>query len=168
MSKITPINITALKKNLSKHALNYYTIENDVIMWSNSGTFAIKCNKLFFEIEIQAKTPTQAAPSLPTCIINILDSFKNSQPEILTHTFLTMNINNMNCYLFQNIKYKYITPINNDVLNIIKNIEDFTPYQLKQNFAILFKNDFFDIILMPVRNDEIKEKLIDIAETLKQ
>lgn len=161
------IKSSALKKNANKKPLNYYILDNDVIIWNNTGHFAIKCNKLFFEIEIQQKTPTQMALELPACIINTFNNFKDNTSEILAHTFITIQLNNMNCYLFQNIKHKYLSPININLLHIINNIEDFTPYQQKQNSAILFKNDFFEILLMPIRNTGIKEKIIDIVEILQ-
>jgi hypothetical protein len=167
MKKIIPINLSALKKNLNKNPLNYYNIENNVIMWNTAGTLVIKCNKLFFEMEIQNKIPSNPAQQLPSCIPATLKAFEDNPGEILAHTFLTMLLKNDNVYLFQNMKYKYMTPIKTSLLEIIKNIEDFTPYQLKQNNAILFKNDFFEIILMPMRNDNIKTHLINIVEALK-
>lgn len=159
-------NSTALKKASNKKALLFnYSEDNDVIIWNESGTFVIKCNKLLFEYEILNSLPTEQK-EIPTCIPATFATFENS--SVLSETFLYLELNNIIVKLYQNYKYKYLTPVNTELLKILNNLTNFTPYQAKQNSPLLFKNDFISVLIMPVYNGGIKEKIQTIAEELKQ
>ena len=161
----TTFNATAIKKICKKEPLQYGKHNDNIIAWDKRGLFAISCNSLFFELEIKNKIPTTET-DIPSCIIKNFDYFENNETTVLNETFLQMELSNATARLYQNIKYKYFTPVNIELLKIINNIADFTPYQYKQNTAILFKNDYIKIIIMPLRNDNIKEKLTDILQAV--
>ena len=159
------LNITALKKNTYKKPLNYYIEENSVTIWNTCGTFCIKCSKILFELEIQNNIPTNNIQEPPEAVKNVFNGYVDA--EMLIHTFITYKLQDKNAYLFQNKKYKYISPIDTELLKIINNIADFTAWQYKANTGILFRNDFLKVILFPLRNDRIKENIIELGESLK-
>ena len=160
-------NQTALKKAANKKPLLFnYTEDNNVIIWNTSGTFVIKCSKLLFEIEIQNALPTEQKEQ-PTCINETFAAF-NENSTILTETFLTLDLqDNRTGRIYHNYKYKYLTIVDIGLLKILNNSITYTPYQFKENRAILYKNDIASCIIMPLWNEGIKEKITTLAEGLK-
>lgn len=159
-------NQSALKKAANKKPLLFnYSEDNNVIIWNAAGTFVIKCNKLLFEIEIQNTLPTEQK-EIPQCIFDTFTAFENS--NILSETFLTIELpDNITGRIYQNYKYKYLTLVNIELLKIINDIAHYTPYQFKENRAILYKNGDINILIFPLYNRGIKEKIQTIAEELK-
>ena len=165
MKKAT-FNISSIKKHLDKNPLNYAEYGEKIACWNKRGTFVIIVSKLVFETEIKNTLPTVVI-DLPSCIPTTIKGFSDNESVILSHTFLTMQLNNIDACLFQNIKYKYITPIDNKLLSILNNIEDFTPYQIKENTSVLFKNEDISVLIFPLFNRDIANKLKSITDTLK-
>ena len=163
MKKI--LNVTAIKKNLNKQSLNYYIDNKNVIAWNKQCTFAIFCNELLFNEEIKNNIPTNQFTELPPALETILENYENS--ELIIHTLITYKLNNCDAYLFQNMKYKYLTPVNTELLKIMNNIADFTAWQYKKNTGVLFKNDFLKIIIFPLFDGDIKNKIIDLGNMLQ-
>ena len=159
-------NQSALKKAAGKKALLYnYTDNNIVIVWNASGTFVFKINTYLFDIEIKNNIPTEQK-EIPQCIFDTFAAFTDS--NILSETFLTIDLpDNYTARIYQNYKYKYLTLVNTELLKIINGIEHYTPYQYKENRAILYKNGDINCLIFPLYNRGIKDKLIKIAEELK-
>lgn len=159
-------NQSALKKASNKKALFYNQSEdNNVIMWNAAGTFIIKCNQLLFNIEIKNNIPTEQK-EIPQCIFDTFAAFQNS--EILSDTFLTFETpDHYVARMYQNRSYKYITLVNTELLKILNGIEHYTPYQYKENRAILYKNGDINCLIFPLYNRGIKEKIQTLAEELK-
>lgn len=162
----TIFNKTALKKAANKSALLFNYSGNTVIFWNKAGTICIKCNKLLFETEILNNIPVTQVDSLPTCIPETFKAFEDS--NVLSETFLTIELQDISARIYQNYKHKYLTIINIELLKILNNIADFTPYQTKENRATLFKTDFIECIIMPMWNKGIAEKLTLLSEELKK
>ena len=159
-------NQSALKKASNKKALFYnYSEDNNVIIWNAAGTFVIKCNKLLFEIEIQNTLPTEQK-EIPQCIFDTFASFQDS--TILTETFLTIELNNITARIYQNYKHKYITLVNTELLKILNDTIHYTPYQYKENRAILYKNGDISCVIFPVYNRGIAEKIQTLAKELEK
>ena len=158
--------LTAIKKQLDKQPLNYASYGEKIACWNKRGTFVILVNESLFNAEIQNTIPT-IKTELPACIPKTFEAFKNNESTILSHTFLTMELNNVNAYLFQNIKHKYITPIKINLLSIINDITCFTPYQIKANSGVLFVNEDISVLIFPIYNKYIADKLINITDYLK-
>ena len=161
-------NQTALKKSANKQPLLFnYSEDNNVFIWNQPGTFVIKCNKLLFESEILSTLPTNQQTELPACIDKTFAAFEDNNNTILTETFLNIDLQNKyTARVYQNYKYKYLTLINTDLLKILNNSVDYTPYQYKENSAVLYKNDFVSCIILPIYNRGMKEKFINLAEEL--
>lgn len=159
-------NQSALKKAANKKALFYNQSEdNNVIIWNAAGTFVIKCNQLLFDIEIKNNIPTEQK-EIPQCIFDTFAAFKDS--NILSETFLTIDLpDNYTARIYQNYKHKYLTLVNTELLKIINDIQHYTPYQYKENRAILYKNGDINCLIFPLYNRGIKDKLIKIVEELK-
>ena len=164
--KKTIFNQSALKKASNKKALLYsYTDNNMVIVWNASGTFVFKINTYLFDIEIKNNIPTEQK-EIPQCIFDTFAAFQNS--EILSDTFLTFETpDHYTARMYQNRSYKYITLVNTELLKILNGIEHYTPYQYKENRAILYKNGDINCLIFPLYNRGIKEKIQTLAEELK-
>lgn len=159
-------NQTALKKAANKKPLLFnYSEDNSVIIWNVSGTFVIKCNKLLFELELQNTLPTEQK-EIPSCIPETFTAFQDS--NILSETFLTIELDNVTARIYQNYKYKYLTIINIELLKILNDSVKYTPYEFKENRAVLFKNGDINCILFPLYNRGIAEKIQTLAEELKK
>lgn len=159
-------NQTALKRAANKKPLLFnYSEDNNVIIWNASGTFVIRCNKLLFELEIQNIFPTELK-EIPACIPKTFGAFQNS--NILSETFLTIELDNVTARIYQNYKYKYLTIINIELLKILNNSINYTPYEFRENNPVLFKNGDIECILFPLYNRGIAEKIQNIAEELKK
>lgn len=163
-------NIAAIKKTLDKKPLFYSTMENDIIKcWNSRGHYSITIPKILFDDEILNNIPTQET-ELPQCISNYFKNISDDDFNIISHTFLTMELpNGINAYLYKNYKHNYFTPIDTNILKILNNIENYTPYQFKENTGIIFKHDtnMLDILIMPLHNQGIKEKLNKIMEVIQ-
>lgn len=166
MKTKTIFNYAALKKASNKTALFYNESEdNNIIVWNKAGTFVIKCNKLLFEIEIQNTLPTEQK-EIPQCIFDTFTAFKDS--NILSETFLQLDLRDGHiARMYQNFKHKYITLIDIELLKILNESIHYTPYQYKENRAVLFKNGDINVLLFPLHNRAVKEKIIDLADELK-
>lgn len=164
--KKTIFNQSALKKASNKKALLYnYTDNNMVIVWNAPGTFVFKINSYLFDIEIKNNIPTEQK-EIPQCIFDTFAAFQNS--EILSDTFLTFETpDHYTARMYQNRSYKYITLVNTELLKIINDIQHYTPYQYKENRAILYKNGDINCLIFPLYNRGIKEKIQNLAEELK-
>ena len=158
----TTFNATAIKKICKKEPLQYGKHNDNIIAWDKWGIIAISCNPVFFELEIKNKIPT-AETEIPDIIIKTFDYYENTETTVLYETFLLMELQDKTARIYQNYKHNYFTPIDSELLKILNNLQDFTPYQAEQNKAVLFKNDFVQSIIMPLHNKGIKEKLQDIA-----
>jgi hypothetical protein len=158
-------NITALKKAANKKPLLFNKNDNNVVIWNASGTFVLKLPEMLFTSEIQNNLPTEERPA-PDCIAKTFLIFEN-QPNPMIDTFLSIELNNCkNARMYQNYKYKYITLIDNDLLKIIYNGSNYTVDSIKENSCLLFKNIDISILLFPLHNKGISEKITRLAEEL--
>lgn len=166
MKTKTIFNYAALKKASNKSALFYNLSDNNnIIVWNKAGTFVIKCNKLLFEAEILNTLPTEQK-EIPSCIPATFEAFQDS--NILSETFLTIELNNITARIYQNYKYKYLTIVNTELIKILNNSVTYTPYQYKENRAILYKNGDISCIIFPVYNRGITEKIQTLSKELEK
>ena len=160
-------NQTALKKASNKKPLLFnYTDNNIVIVWNTSGTFVFKINSYLFDIEIKNNIPTEQK-EIPQCIFDTFAAFENS--EILSDTYLIFETpDHYTARMYTNRNYKYITLVNTELLKIVNNAQHYTPYQYRENRAILFKNGDINCLIFPLYNKGIKEKITTLAEELNK
>ena len=165
--KKSMFNLSALKKQANKKTIVFAELENAVIFWNQSGTFAAKVSKFLFDTAIKNTIQTEQTARTPECITNFFETFEKNVDSVLIDTSLTMTLKDKTVHLYQNHKNKYITAIDIKRLNIIQDLKDFVPLQFKQISPVLFKSDMASIIICPVYNAGIKEQIIDLGESLK-
>lgn len=164
MKTKTIINIPALKKVIKNDELCYYKALEKVFLWDSKGFFAFMLPLPIFEDEIQKNLPVFERAELPGVIKNVFTA-NTSAYNILIKTplFIELSKHKKPIPLFKCIKRNYIIPINDDFVKIINYIESFTIYQEKEIAPVHFVSTAITAIIMPIRNNGIKEKLQDIA-----
>jgi hypothetical protein len=162
--KMKTINLAALKKNLKKEPLNYYIAPEKIFLWDKQGFFAFIVNHLVFESEILPNIPTVEQPELPMGIKKVMIADTNDY-NIITPTLFYIELANSKnpVKLFKCYNRNYIIPINSDFYKMLNYPEEFTILQAKENAPVHFINDAITIIIMPIHNKGIIEKLQDIA-----
>ncbi len=122
-------------------------------------------SKALFELEIENNIPLLEQPDLPQGIKNVFLA-DTSEYNILTKTLLYIELANSKnpVGLYKCYNKDYFVPINSNFVKMINYPEPFTIYQGKENSPVHFVgNDSISIIIMPIHNRGIKEKLQSVV-----
>lgn len=164
MKTKTLLNISALKKVIKNDDLCYYKAQEKVFVWDSKGFFAFMLPPPVYEEEIRKNLPVFERAELPGVIKNVFTD-DTSAYNILTKTPLFIELPNHKkpTPLFKCVQKNYIIPMNDDFITMINYPESFTIYQAKALAPVHFVSDAITAIIMPIRNNGIKEKIQEIA-----
>ena len=161
--KTVIFNTPAIKKANGKAQLMYYRCGDDNgIVWSTLGHFAIMTKQFIIDEEIKKNLPTFETTELPACIKNVfVNTDWETAPEIRDTNILYNHPTCKTVNVFYNPDNNYLTAINPDYLKMIKFIENYTIRQQTVKSPIMFQYDITRIAILPIYIKELKQNIMD-------